>query len=178
MRIISGKYKGKRLAVRRSVRARPTTDIAKEGLFNVLANHIDFEGLRVLDLYAGTGSIGMEFLSRGAASVVLVEYDRYHVTAILQTIQKLEMPDVWVKNADAIRYCRKATDQYDLVFADPPFNTGQIEKIPDEVLSGILLKDDCFFVLEHAERYDFRSHDCFVFRREYGSVQFSFFKKK
>ncbi len=178
MRIISGKYKGKQISLPRTVRARPTTDIAKEGLFNILANQLSFEGLRVLDLYAGTGSIGLEFLSRGVSFVVMVEYDRFHVSAILGTIKKLGIENVLVRNAEAIRFCKKGEGQYDLIFADPPFDTGHIEQIPDIVMQSTFLTEDGLFILEHSKNYNFDRHPDFMNMRKYGAVCFSFFSKK
>ena len=181
MRVITGKYKGRHFDVPRTFKARPTTDFAKENLFNVLKGYIDFdEEPTALDLFSGTGSITLELLSRGCAQVVSVEQDRDHHRFILQCIEKLkgerETFNVQCLRADVFRYVKSCHQQFDFIFADPPYALPQLEQLPDIILSHQLLREDGLFVLEHGKKQDFSNHPRFVDHRAYGSVNFSFFK--
>ena len=176
MRIITGKYKGRRFEVPRSFKARPTTDFAKENLFNVIRAYIDFEDCRALDLFAGTGSISLEILSRGAQSVVSVEQDRSHAAFISSCLKKLSVDNCMLICGDAFRYVGSCRQQYDLVFADPPYALEKLETIPDAVLDRGLLAPDGILVLEHGAANDFSQHPRFVEHRAYGSVNFSIFR--
>ncbi len=122
MRIISGRYRGKTLHPPSSLRARPTTDFAKEGIFNIIGNHFSFEGMAVLDLFSGTGSIGYEFASRGASRVLMVELRDLHVRYIRKTIAELELEACRVYAGNAFLFLRKKGPAFDLVFADPPYD--------------------------------------------------------
>ena len=178
MRVITGKYKGRRFEIPHSFKARPTTDFAKENLFNVLKAYTDFEGTSILDLFAGTGSISLEFLSRGCARVVSVEKDYQHYCFIRSIMRKLEDKASVVLHADALKYISKSQGCYDIVFADPPYMLKEMGELPDRVLESELLQPGGIFILEHGKTQDFTEHPCFIEHREYGSVNFSFFKKQ
>ena len=174
MRIITGQYKGRHFDIPRSFKARPTTDFAKENIFNVLMGYINFEGSSALDLFAGTGSISLELLSRGCNDVVSVEMDRDHVIFIKQCVAKLGTMDHTLVRADAFRFLKSCKKQFDFIFADPPYALPTLPEIPDKLLP--LLKEDGVFVFEHGKQYDFSNHPRFVEHRAYGSVNFSLFK--
>jgi len=176
MRIISGKYKGRRIDVPGKITARPTTDFAKEGLFNLLNNRIDFEALEVLDLFAGTGSISIEFVSRGAASVVSVETDRKHCSYIRQVCGILGIENLILMQTDVFRFIASAHNRYDLIFADPPYALANLPEIPDLIFSAGILKEEGMLVLEHSSKNDFSQHPRFASHRNYGNVHFSFFE--
>ena len=176
MRIITGEYKGRHFDVPRTFKARPTTDFAKENIFNVMNGYIDFEGISALDLFAGTGSITLELISRGCRDVTSLELDRDHACFIRQCLQKLGEDRCSLIRGDVFRFLRSCKRQYDFIFADPPYALPDLPKIPDLVLSGNLLKEDGIFVFEHGKQNDFSQHERFVEHRSYGSVNFSIFK--
>jgi 16S rRNA (guanine(966)-N(2))-methyltransferase RsmD len=177
MRVITGKYKGRHFDVPRSFKARPTTDFAKENLFNVLQGYIDFdEEPTALDLFSGTGSITLELLSRGCSRVVSVEADALHHSFIRGFIDKLQDLNAFPVRADVFRFLSKCHEQFDFIFADPPYALPQLEQLPDIILSHRLLREDGLFVLEHGKKQDFSDHPRIVDHRAYGSVNFSFFK--
>jgi 16S rRNA (guanine(966)-N(2))-methyltransferase RsmD len=155
---------------------RPTTDFAKEGLFNVLNNLVDFESLRVLDLFAGTGSIAFEFLSRGAIEVMAVDSNHRCVKFIKKTAETFGAPNIIAVKSNSFVFIKRMMATYDLVFADPPYDLEGIEAIPDLVFSSGLLADDGMLILEHSSGYKFEKHPAFHSHRQYGSVNFSFFK--
>jgi 16S rRNA (guanine(966)-N(2))-methyltransferase RsmD len=175
MRAITGKYKGRHFDVPSNFKARPTTDFAKENLFNVLRSRVDFEGLRVLDLFAGTGSISLEFLSRGAARVVSVEKDPRHYAFIHDMMHSLGDAAACPLRADALRYIERCAEVFDVVFADPPYALRELGELPDRVMGSRLLLPGGLFVLEHGRDHDFSSRPDFVEHRVYGSVNFSLF---
>lgn len=176
MRVITGKYKGRHFEVPRSFKARPTTDFAKENLFNVLRGYLDFEeGVMALDLFAGTGSITLELLSRGCSRVVSVEKDAQHYAFIRSVIAKLGDDAADPIRGDVFRYLEKCGEQFDFVFADPPYALKELETLPDLVFTKEILKPQGLFVLEHGKTQDFSSHPYFLEHRSYGSVNFSFF---
>ena len=192
MRIITGKYKGRHFDIPRSFKARPTTDFAKENIFNVLTQYIDFEGAEALDLFSGTGSITLELLSRGCSHVVSVELDRDHHRFIQQCLQKLvsqgdgsfvtsqisqkNRPPVIPLRADVFRYIKSCKQQFDFIFADPPYALKELPTIPSLIFERGLLKDDGIFVFEHGKDHDFSDDPHFVEHRSYGSVNFSIFR--
>lgn len=200
MRIITGKYKGRHFDIPRTFKARPTTDFAKENIFNVLTQYIDFDGATALDLFAGTGSITLELLSRGCSQVVSVEKDRDHHRFILQCIGKLAPSEQsTVLRADVFRFVKSCHQQFDFIFADPPYALKELPQIPDLILGcsgekdksspdgtaeanssltlpSSLLKPDGIFVFEHGKDHDFSQHPRFIEHRSYGSVNFSLFK--
>ena len=178
MRIISGIYKGRRFQLPKNLKARPTTDFAKENLFNVLANIIDFEGLRVLDLFSGTGGISFEFLSHGAKSVTCVEHYLPHVQFIKETAKKLQVDTLTIITGDAYRFIEKSTDKFDLIFADAPYADEKLSSLPERIFKSRLLSDDGLLIVEHSKSTDFSKHPLFQQMRTYGSVNFSFFKNE
>ena len=177
MRIISGKYKGRMIHPPKNLRARPTTDFAKENLFNVLNNLIDFEGIDVLDLFAGTGSISYEFASRGAATVTSVEINAVHVGFIKSTARNLGIDNLFAVRANAFLYIKGVKKQFDAIFADAPYDIEGSETLPDMVFGHGLLREGGVFILEHSRNLSFGGHEYFLESRSYGSVQFSIFKK-
>ena len=178
VRIISGKYGGRIIKPPKNFKARPTTDLAREGLFNILNNRIDFEGLRVLDLFAGTGSVGFEFASRGASRVDMVEINFIHFNFIKKAIQILGAENVKVMKSDFFRIIPGIKQNYDLVFADPPYDMKNFDLVPKLVLSQGILEPGGFFILEHSRDYDFSELPGFIELRKYGSVHFSFFGRE
>lgn len=177
MRIISGTYKGRHIPVPASFKARPTTDFAREGLFNVLANVYDFDGLVVLDLFAGTGSIGFEFASRGAAGVDMVEEDAKTSRFLRRISSDLDMKNIRVFRADAMKFISKTASKFDIVFADPPYELEIIPEIPDRVFNAKILEAEGWFILEHGKNHSFSNHPNFSGLRKYGSVHFSIFNQ-
>lgn len=175
MRIISGKYRGKQFHLPGNFRARPTTDFAKTGLFNIISNSFNFEEIEVLDLFSGTGSIGFEFASRGAAYVEMVEKNYLHFNFIKNTIANLKVDNVKVFKTDAFIYIPRINKKFDIIFADPPYEMIGIEKIPGLVLKYNLLKDQGLFIIEHSKDHDFADYPGFYKLRKYGNVSFSFF---
>ena len=178
MRIISGKYKGRHFDVPRTFKARPTTDFAKENLFNILNNIVDFEESTVLDLFSGTGSISLEFLSRGCCEVVSVEMEQLHYGFLKKSAATLDDKDWHIVRDDVFRFLKRCNSSYDIVFADPPYALKTLKDIPDLVLEGGILKKGGIFVFEHGKDYDFTTHPYFHRHVSYGSVNFTFFKKE
>lgn len=184
MRIVAGKYRGRHFDIPRTFKARPTTDFAKENLFNVLRSYIDFEAdmPRALDLFAGTGSITLELLSRGCAHVTAVELDTQHVAFIRQFLRALQAEDdVTLLRADVLRFLRKASANYDFIFADPPYALPQLPQLPDLIFTNDesrapILAPGGIFVLEHGRTQDFTAHPYLIDHRAYGSVNFSIFR--
>lgn len=176
MRIISGKYKGRHFDIPRSFKARPTTDFAKENLFNILNNTIDFEETKALDLFSGTGSISLELLSRGCQEVTSVEMDSLHFSFLKKSQATLGDTNWKIVRDDVFRFIRRCTAQYDLIFADPPYALKELSEIPDMILNGNMLKEGGLFIFEHGKDYDFSQHPRFVRHIAYGSVNFSFFE--
>ena len=179
MRVISGIYKRRRFDVPHTFKARPTTDFAKENLFNVLNNYIDFEdGVSALDLFAGTGSISIELVSRGCDQVISVEKDPQHHAFISKVMREVKTDKCIPLRADVFKYIEKCGLQFDFIFADPPYALKELATIPDLIFQYNLLKPEGIFVLEHGKDLNFESHPCFFEHRHYGSVNFSFFKVK
>ena len=177
MRVITGKYKGRRFEIPRTFKARPTTDFAKENLFNVLQGYLDFdEEPSALDLFSGTGSITLELLSRGCGHVVSVESDPLHFSFICSFVDKLKAKEAFPVRADVFRYLARCRARFDFIFADPPYALEQLPQMPDIVMERGLLKEGGLFVLEHGKHNDFSQHPRFVEHRAYGSVNFSFFQ--
>lgn len=177
MRIIGGALKGKTIDPPKDYKARPTTDFAKEGLFNILDNEYEFEDLCVLDLFGGTGSIGMEFASRGASIVHCVEMAPENAQFIRKTAASLGLKNFTVVHHNVFDFLDICTQKYDIIFADPPYALAGLDTIPDKVLSLDILHPGCYFILEHPADYSFTSHPKFVKERKYGNVHFSFFEK-
>lgn len=178
MRVISGKYKGRHFDVPRNFKARPTTDFAKENLFNILNNIIDFEECSALDLFAGTGSISLELLSRGCKEVTSVEMDSLHFAHLRKCANTLGDANWHMVRDDVFRFIRRCSSCYDLIFADPPYALKELKDIPDLILSGNMLKENGIFIFEHGKEYDFGEHPMFLRHVAYGSVNFTFFGTK
>ncbi len=176
MRIISGKYKGKRITIPKQFRSRPTTDFAKENLFNIVSNYFDFEKLCVLELFAGTGSISFEFASRGCTDIDLVEADYKTCMFIDKVINSLNLEKIKPIKADVFKFIKYCGKTYDIIFADPPYKLEQIDILPSLIFENNLLKERGWFILEHSKKHDFVRHSNYFDRRVYGSVNFSFFK--
>jgi 16S rRNA (guanine966-N2)-methyltransferase len=174
VRIISGKYKGRHIPVRHNFPSRPTTDYAKESLFNILNNHFDFQDLRVLDLFGGTGSISYEFASRGS-KVELIELDFRSFKFICSILAELKIENIKPYRADVFKAIPKLKDTYDIIFADPPFQLKNIPELPDRIFDNKLLNSGGWLILEHSDQLSFNSHPNFRELREYGSVNFSIF---
>lgn len=177
MRVITGKYKGRRFDIPRTFKARPTTDFAKENIFNVLSGLIDFEGATALDLFSGTGSITLELLSRGCQRVVSVEADRDHHAFICQCLKKLGDEACLPIRGDVFRFLKSCKQQFDIIFADPPYTLPNLAEIPSIVLGRepAILANGGVFILEHGKAYDFSATVRFTDHRQYGSVNFSLF---
>lgn len=178
MRIISGKYKSRRIQVPANLKARPTTDFARESLFNVLNNMVDWEETDALDLFSGTGSVALEFVSRGCPYVVCVEKSPLHYEFICKTQDILQANELFPLKADVFKYLQSVKQKFDLIFADPPYDLPDLEKIPPLILEKDLLKDGGIFVMEHSRNYDFSHLPLFTKERKYGNVHFSFFEKE
>lgn len=176
MRIITGQYKGRHFDVPRTFKARPTTDFAKENIFNVINGYIDLDGAKALDLFAGTGSISLEMLSRGCTPVVSIEADRDHAAFIRQCMQKLAVTDNVLIRGDVFRFIKSCRQQFDFIFADPPYALAELPSIPALVFERGLLKPGGIFVFEHGKKNDFSADPHFVEHRAYGSVNFSIFR--
>jgi 16S rRNA (guanine966-N2)-methyltransferase len=175
VRIISGEYKGRRIPVPGNFKARPTTDFAREALFNIIANYFNFQRIKVLDLFSGTGSIGYEFASRGAEIVDLVEINRRYSDFIKKTVRDLDLEQVHIYTDDVFRLMPRIKNKYNIIFADPPYDLNDIPEIPGLIFDNNLLLKDGWFILEHGRRHDFSDHDHFKELRKYGSVHFSIF---
>lgn len=178
MRIISGKFKGRRISAPSTITARPTTDFAKEGLFNLLNNRIDFEAIEVLDLFAGTGGISIEFVSRDCKSVICVEQNERHCNFIRKICNDLKINNLSLLKTDVFKFIASCHTQFDMIFADPPYELENLAEIPQLIFRYNLLKPDGLFVLEHSAKNSFVGHPNFVDHRNYGNVNFSFFEHK
>lgn len=177
MRIISGKYKGKRLIAPKKLPVRPTTDMAKEGLFNILNHRFHFEETQVLDLFSGTGNISYEFASRGAVSITAVDGHVGCIQFIYKTATELEFP-INVKKADVFKFLERDKAKYDIIFADPPYDFKEdlFLKLPDLVFKNRLLKEGGVLIVEHSPQTSLDEHPHFRDKRKYGSSIFSFFE--
>ncbi len=178
MRIVGGTFGGRRFNPPARIPARPTTEVAKEGLFNMLSNSIDLEGLRTLDLFGGTGSITYELASRGAGELTIVERDPVTVDFIKKTIKELEIDNIvhLIRN-DVFRFIKQCTEQYNFIFAGPPYALDTIDDLPLLVFEKKLLLPGGTFVLEHTPRNDYQNHPRFARMKNYGTTVFTFFKQ-
>ena len=177
MRVITGIYKGRHFDIPHNFKARPTTDFAKENIFNVLTRYIDFEDAAALDLFAGTGSISLELLSRGCASVISVEADRDHANFIRQCMKKVGTEGHILIRGDVFRFLKTCRAQFDFIFADPPYDLPELPTVPDLIFQHDLLKPSGVLVFEHGKHNDFSAHPHYVEHRSYGSVNFSVFQR-
>ena len=176
MRIVSGEYRGRHFTPPKNLNARPTTDVAKEGLFDILSNRVDFEEISVLDMFGGTGSISLEFASRGCQNVTLLEMNNVNYTFIKKIIAELGVKTIQTYKTDTFKYIQTCKAKYDLIFADPPYEHKELPHIPDLVFEKGLLGDEGMLILEHPKEFSFVEHPHFVEHRKYGHVNFSFFQ--
>lgn len=177
MRIVSGEHKGRVFSPPKNFKARPTTDIAKEGLFNIINNYFDFEEIAVLDLFSGTGSISFEFASRGCESIHLVEMNIAHFQFIRKVQHVLNFTQIVPIRHDAYKFLKTCKISFDIIFADPPYEFKGIEQIPELVLKNKLLNKEGWLIVEHSKRIDLSELDGYWQTRNYGNVHFSFFKQ-
>ncbi len=176
MRIIGGVLKGLRLNPPKNLPVRPTTDMAKEALFNILLNQIEFENIKVLDLFSGTGNISLEFASRGADLVMSVDRSIQCIHYLKDTARQHKLEQIKTFKADVFKYLQLETDQYDLIFADPPYDLNQIPEIPKIIFDKNLLKPGGLLIVEHQSLQNLSNHPAFVEQRKYGHSSFSFFQ--
>jgi 16S rRNA (guanine(966)-N(2))-methyltransferase RsmD len=176
LRIISGKYKGRVIRPPKNFKARPTTDFAKENLFNILNNNFDFEELKVLDLFSGTGSISFEFASRECISVISIESNFRHQAFIKKAIDDIGFSKIRSIKSDAFRYVKSCKEKFDIIFADPPYDLKEIETIPDYIFKHDVLNPDGWLIVEHGDKTNFGRHPGFIELRKYGGVNFSIFE--
>jgi 16S rRNA (guanine966-N2)-methyltransferase len=176
MRIISGSLGGRKVSPPAKMPyTRPTTDIAKEGLFNIIQNNIEIEGIKTLDLFGGTGSISFELGSRGAADQIIVEKDPTMFAFIKKTAAELGLNHIDVLKSEVFKFMDQCTEQYDLIFAGPPYALETIDLLPVKVVEKKLLKPNGWFILEHTPRNNYEVYPLFVQERNYGTTVFSFF---
>lgn len=176
MRIIAGKYGRRRFQVPTNITARPTTDMARENIFNVLGNLLEFEGLDVLDLFSGTGAISFEFLSRGAASATSVEKAATQFRFINKVKEQLGEKNLYQVRGDVFRFIASCSRQFDVIFADPPYDLPQLGQLPQLILESAMVKRSTLVIVEHPRDYDFSSLPQFFQHRIYGKVNFTLFK--
>ena len=175
MRIIRGRYQRRQIVAPGNLPVRPTTDMAKESLFNILENQRDLEETTALDLFAGTGNISYELVSRGCPKVTSVDHDNGCVRFIRETANKLGMKELLAVRSDVFRFLANHTMKYDLIFADPPYDCQEYDQLVKLVFDKELLNEDGMFVLEHSKYVNFEEHPHFMEQRHYGKVNFSFF---
>lgn len=178
MRIIAGKLKGRRLSPPDNLLVRPTTDMARESLFNILNNYVDYEECNVLDLFAGTGAVSLEFVSRGVKEVTAVDINAASTDWIKKAAAQYHVLNIHVVRADTFDLLKRAYKKFDIVFADPPYALERLNELPDLVFEKEILTEDGILILEHPKEYDFAGHPHFWQHRRYGKVNFTFFAAK
>jgi len=176
MRIIGGILRGLRLNPPKNLPVRPTTDLAKEALFNILQNQIDFEGIKVLDLFCGTGNISFEFASREAEKVISVDRSIHCINYVKDTTRQHHLEQIKTFKADVFKFLEMETEQFDLIFADPPYDLNGIPEIPKIVFEKQLLLPGGLLIVEHQSMQNLSNHPAFVVQRKYGHSSFSFFR--
>lgn len=176
MRIIGGRLKGKTILPPVGYKARPTTDFAREALFNILDNEYEFDDLNVLDLFGGTGAVSFEFGSRGVGRVYCVEMARENASFIKTEAMRLGLDNVTMVRDNVFDFLDICHEKFDIVFADPPYALEGLAGIPDKVFEKGILHPDSYFILEHGPDHDFKEHPHFFKERSYGKVHFTFFK--
>ena len=175
MRIIAGTLRGRRLDPPQNLPVRPTTDMARESLFNILNNYVDYEDCAVMDLFAGTGAVSLEFVSRGAREVTAIDINAQCTDFIKRSAERMGVANLHVVRADVFDLLKRANRRFDIVFADPPYVIEGLASLPDLVFERGVLTDDGIFVLEHPRDYSFEEHPHFWQHRAYGKVNFTFF---
>lgn len=179
MRIISGELGGRRIQPPSQMPyTRPTTDIAKEGLFNILQNNLDFESLKTLDLFGGTGSISYELASRGATDLTIVEKDNQMFSFIKKTAETLQLKNFKVVKSDVFRYIETCRESFDFIFAGPPYALATIDEIPTRIFEKHLLKEGGWFILEHTPRNNYQTYPYFLREKNYGTTVFTIFEMR
>jgi len=177
VRLIGGEFGGRKIALPKNIKSRPTTDMAREGLFNILHHRFTFSGIRVLDLFSGTGSISFEFYSRGCRAITAIENDRFLFRQIKKIRDELGFTSINILNADAYKTLQKDPGTgYDIIFADPPYNHPDLPTLPSLILGGRWLNPEGLFILEHPKENSFKEEKGFMEERKYGMVHFSFFR--
>ncbi len=175
MRIIAGNLRGRRLNPPQNLPVRPTTDMARESLFNILNNYVDYEDCSVMDLFAGTGAVSLEFVSRGAKEVTSVDINAQCTDFIKQSAQQFGIRNLHVVRADVFDMMKRLNRKFDIVFADPPYALEGLATLPDMIFERQALTDDGIFILEHPREFSFEEHPHFWQHRNYGKVNFTFF---
>ena len=175
MRIIAGKYRSRKINPPLNLPVRPTTDIARESLFNILNNLIEFREITALDLFSGTGAVSFELISRGCKEVTAVDQNRNCIVWIRKAVKDFQMENLQISQAECFRFIGQTSRKYNLIFADPPYNLERIEDISKQIFENNLLKEGGWLVLEHPKEVDFASQPFFESHRKYGKVNFSFF---
>ena len=178
MRIIAGTLRGRRLEPPQNLPVRPTTDMARESLFNILNNYVDYEECSVMDLFAGTGAVSLEFISRGAREVTSIDINSQCTDFIKKSAERLSVNNLHVVRADVFDLLKRANRRFDIVFADPPYSLEGLATLPDLVFDRGVLTDDGIFILEHPREYSFEEHPHSWQHRNYGRVNFTFFANK
>lgn len=179
MRIIGGEHGGRRInPPAKMPYTRPTTDVAKEGLFNILQNNLEFDGMKTLDIFGGTGSISYELSSRGATDLTIVEKDTAMFEFIKKTSTDLKLENFKVIKMEVFKFLENCSDQFDFIFAGPPYALNTIDEIPKKIVEKQLLKPNGWFVLEHTPRNNYEGYPLFVTARNYGTTIFSIFVNK
>jgi len=175
MRIINGIFKGKQIIAPPNLPTRPTTDFAKEGLFNILTNRIDFESVKFLDLFCGTGNITWEIASRGCTDITCVDDNNNCCSFVTKTAADFKLPNIKIYRNDAFRFCETTKETYDLIFADPPFIETATIRLPEIIFAKHLLKPTGILIIEHPVNISFKDFSAFIEERKYGKIRFSFF---
>lgn len=177
MRIVSGTHKGRRFSPPKGLPVRPTTDFAKEGLFNMLRNRIEIEEAKVLDLCAGTGNMTFEFASRGASSILAIDQHVGCVKFIKKAASELQFNSITALKADVFKFVKKLDQQYDIIFADPPYALEETANLPSTIFNKGLLAEGGLLVVEHGRETSFEEHPNFISTRKFGNVNFTFFEE-
>lgn len=178
MRIIAGSLRGRRLNPPTTLPVRPTTDMARESLFNILNNYVDYEECAVMDLFAGTGAISLEFISRGVKEVTSIDINAQCTDFIKSSAQQFGVKNIHVVRSDVFDLIKRAYKKFDIIFADPPYALENLAQLPDLIFEHNLLTEDGIFILEHPRDYQFEDHPHFWQHRNYGKVNFTFFAQK
>lgn len=178
MRIIAGSLRGRRLNPPANLPVRPTTDMARESLFNILNNYVDYEECTVMDLFAGTGAVSLEFVSRGVKNVTSIDINNACTEYIKTAARQMNVDNIHVVRADVFDLLKRAYKKFDIIFADPPYALQDLPKLPDIVFGSDVLNEDGIFILEHPKEFSFEGHPHFWQHRAYGKVNFTFFAMK